>query len=213
MTLQVTRDSPPRYFISGAESDSDDGIDEKLVEKLADVQTAEKLLASSASIELVVKFKNPFRSGHSTTKTTINASNYTYDRKSGKIECCFQAPKDRDPIYFAFNHDGRYSKISVMLKSATPQATCISEFTTYLLAEDNPDYTICSDNLRFFGKLTALNEQEERVLKGARKRLFTGVGEAQVVQPYNRDGKTQLGAIFALERAKIILMLNTPAAS
>lgn len=213
----ISKESPPRYVIAGAESDSDEPMDEQLANEVKTVQVATTIFsnpeaANPARIELQINFKNPFKLKNNTTRIQMNAAQYHFDRAANKVACVFKFPQDKDPVFFAYDNDARYTKVLAKLTGykAEKKAIVLEEFTSYFLLDANSEYTVASDNLHFRVKLIPLTDGQKQRLVGPKRRLNFDNTEDSLSCANSPEVERKMSNIFVLESAKLDISLSSP---
>ena len=212
MTLYVVDEhSPVRYHIQGADTDSEDDIDEELITNLKTAAAFQEILSNNANVlELEIKFKNTFQRTIPTMKQVISANHVFYDNVKKKLRCEFQ-PKQT--IYFAFNHQARYSTATLFLRGPLVQNNRIAldRVTTYLGTSSDPEYNISSQALRFRADIKKIDDEMKRLLEDknpprARRKLefpmaFPSPSEQQILEAYVIGDEIKWGGIFYIQKA------------
>jgi hypothetical protein len=166
----ITHESPPRYKLQGAESDSsdDEGLCEEKVHSLVQelLQRGEKD-PSAIDVEAWVKFKNPFNSRKQLQQMVcLDAQKTTNDKDARQITLHFTVPDD-SLVYYSFNYDGRYTPIKIrVIDSKTKERQTIEEF--FLFQPDFcDDHHMRSLNNRLKALFDVLSESELKRLKSS----------------------------------------------
>jgi hypothetical protein len=107
----VGKNSPPRYFISGADSDDDEQeeIEHEQVVRLAN-QVATSTLGTH-NIFIDISFKNP-KEATWIKQRIISPASCEYEGSPKTFKITFVIPQEK-PVFFLYKYTGLWSKISV----------------------------------------------------------------------------------------------------
>jgi hypothetical protein len=211
MIYNVDSNSPPRYFVQGAESDPDDDlVSLKEMRSLKTAALAKDVFArpSAYCVELEIKFKNVFNRDEIVPQT-LKASSVSVDNLSETITCEFNTVPNY-PIFFAFNHKARYSKTTLFIcgPHTNNQRKPLSIFRQYLDSSSDPDYTISSLNLQLRALLSPPTEHALRTIKPpAVRKLFSAPDEPSVIDVYTKDAQLNLGGLLQVNKVQIQIPL------
>lgn len=209
MLYIVNQNSPPRYLVQGARDNSSDGEepDYKKIRLLKTTALAKDVFANPASylFEIEVKFKNIYKN-HEVRTQTIKAAKIEVDRSYEGITCEFIPPPEY-PIFFSYNYQARYSKISLYVTGpeTAGERKVIGIFQQYIDSSEDPEYTISSLNLELRASLAVPTPEVFSSIKpSACKKLFFQE-EPPPVDYYVLHDKIKAGGIFQINKLKVTI--------
>lgn len=160
--IKITPTSPLRYFLQGAESEDSSDIAESDI-TLADIT---QLREGSIQAKLVISFKNPFRHGE-VIRQNLHASRISINSE----QCLITFLHSEDPFFFSRGHEGRWSKIAVVLVRSPEERKTTAVFEQYIASANSLSCT--SLNGRLFLELADISPAEKRtIMPRAARRLF-----------------------------------------
>lgn len=214
MLYIVNQNSPPRYFVQGAADNSSDGEepDYKKIRLLKTAALANDVFTNPASyvFEIEVKFRNIYKNNEVRTQT-IKATKIEVDDCYKGITCEF-APPPEHPIFFSYNYQARYSKISLYVTGpeTAGERKVIGIFQQYIDSSEDPEYTISSLNLELRVALAVPTPEALALIKPpACKRLFFSESDAPPVDYYSLNDKIKTGGIFQINKLKVTIPTDT----
>lgn len=209
MIYIVDQHSPPRYFIQGAVEDSSDGDepDYKKMRSLKTVALAKDVFANPASylFEAEVKFRNVYKNSE-VRKQTIKATKIEVDASYEGITCEFTPPADH-PVFFSYNYQARYSKITLFVNGPATdnERKVIGIFQQYLDASEDPEYTISSLNLELRAALAVPSPEVFAAIKPAACKKLFFEAEPPSIDFYSSNDQIKAGGIFQINKLKITI--------
>jgi len=211
-TYIVTPDSPPRYFILGADSDEELeelSLDEtqKLAATVLDsVQQGNK----DHRLFLHISFHHPRT--HQRHVQVISDISCTAI-KDRNFYCEYNIP-DSHPCFFSASYQKHWSQIRVYYQgtNSEEQPVLVRNQTTYLSCKE--PYHFCSTDLHAYVQLSLLTDPMRKSLglptstSKVRKRLFQDDDEAVSTTVYKE--KIETGMLLALKKILIKISLPEP---
>jgi len=213
-TYVVTPDSPPRYFILGADSDEELeelSLDEtqKLAAKVLDsMQQGNK----DHQLFLRISYHHP-----RTHKRHVQEISHVFCTTihEGNLYCEYDIP-DSHPCFFSASYQKHWSQIRVYYQGTESKKNpiLVRNQTTYLPCKE--PYHFCSTDLHAYVQLGLLTDPMRKTLglptstSKVRRRLFQDDDEAVSKTVYKE--KIETGMLLALKKIRIKISLPEPLA-
>jgi hypothetical protein len=162
----VTHDSPVRYHIQGADNDHAIEIDDDLVNQYKTEKVVAQLFLDTKNVfELEVGFTNVFQKHASYQTQVLSATVAKFDPVHHKITCEF-VPQESEILYFALNHQARYSRVTLFLRTVDQKRIPLETVTTYIDMSADPDYNVSSLTLHFRAQVKEIDAVMKSALEG-----------------------------------------------
>jgi hypothetical protein len=211
MIYEVTKSSPTRYHIQGADSGSEDEeIDYRKIRERRTVELAKDIFDNPPSylFALEIKFKNIFR-GKEVIKQVLKADRFEVDAFYQNLTCHFLTDDD-NPVFFSYNHEARYSRATLFCTGPKlgDQRERMAVFSAYLSSSSDPEYTISSLDLSLRVSLKLPDQEALKKIKPPVVRKLFDEEEVQTSTVYSINNQLKLGAIFQVDKAKVTVSFS-----
>lgn len=207
MIYEVTKSSPTRYHIQGADSSSEEqDVDYGKIREKKTKELAKDIFQNPSSylFFLEVKFKNVF-SRKEVLKQLLKVDRVEVDSFYQEMKCDFVAD-DSNPVFFSYNHDARYSKITLFGTGPLlgEQKEILVVFRSYLPSSSDPEFTVSSLDLNLRISLeNPTTEALSKIKPPVVKKLIFDDNEVSTTTVYSIKEQLKIGAIFQLNKARV----------